>query len=1450
MLLSVRACFHVHLISKNQVNKTTAKAALTQMLSVVNQRMELRDAKAKSLGNTATARAEAEVSRLNTDFHDTITHILEIPPQVVKTVASDNIIYENEKNDGSYAEPDVGYTSDSATSQIPPQVDSIEATQGTVSSLDSNLENSGFDVNSSIEYAFPSVYHKDSFLLFRALCKLSMKSLQDESGNQTDPIALQNKVLSLELILHILQHCGPAFRTGEKFIHATKSYLCVSLLGNCTSQVAQVTTLSLQVFVALMDSFRDHLKSELEVFVTNIFLRILESENSSYEHKIRVMDVLQSIINDPSALVEIFINYDCDFEAIDLFRRIIDAFAKIAKNANNAATRSSVDFMSSSKKGSTEESNIRAKCVDGLVIILKSLLKTAGISLTGEVTVPETGLINLRKIAAASESQTEGDIIVESSPAEDETIPVNGVGAGVVEAFDRKQRVQEEIETGILKFNLSSKKGLSYLVTLGHVEMNPSGVAKFFRHYQDRLDKTAVGEYLGKEREYENGFCLKVLHEYVDNMDFTNMKFDEAIRYFLGGFRLPGEAQKIDRIMEKFAERYYLQNRLTFPSADMAFILAFSTIMLQTNLHNPAIKDDKRMTKEQFIKQNKGISADGELSDEMLKEIYDKISAQPISLNQDDKLTRKVKKEEQSFIVFPLSTDKRRKDAFNDERKEMVRISEAMFKQKLRTRCGNTFVRSAQTDEAYARPMFEVAWPPMLSVFSQLLETTDEMELVTTCLEGVHYSIRLASRIEISIARNTFINTLTKFTTLDTIRPMLPKNIEVIRTLMDTAFTEGEYLAESWNQVLQCVSQLARLQLFANRLHTDDVFFSNQNSDSERRRRNLSRSMAANQSTAALVTDPFTKFFSGLTKVESARQQEESNAEMIMLEIDPLIMDKIFVNSQNLSTESVLHFIKSLCAVSLLEISSSSSMNSLRGRDLSGDTATPRVFSLQKLVEVADFNMHIRPRIAWSNMWSILAAHFMDVGVHDNYALAMYAIDSLKQLSIKFLQKEELSNFNFQRLFLKPFEVIMSRSKSLEIKELILRCLDIMIRACAQNIRSGWRTIFSIFELAASSDKFDIASIAFEITERLMNQQFHLLIYDFVELMNCLVSFVAGSHLSISLGALTHLSKCADHLARSASEPAIISHYISAEESSKKTLNVIGEDASVFRLWWPLLLGLSTRVSDSREEVRNKALDMLLHILRQYGDLFSQQTWGVIFKGVLLPMMDSAKTDFTTQPTSSWPTENPRPSNEPRSWIGTTGSRVLVASSSLFHQFRTIGLTTPLLPDLLHVIEGCICQKTESLARLGLRALYDLVIALIDEADEDRPIDLQTADFVCDRVCSCLARSLCLDFSEVGHVSFDPNTPLETRKLLVECPLSSTRTQRDNRNKGDIGSRVRTLYGEGRVMQVLAYSLLILLQCLYYFYFYRKSQQIQRTKSPLDVVFFCLGEPVYTQEKN
>ena len=85
--------------------------------------------------------------------------------------------------------------------------------------------------------------------------------------------------------------------------------------------------------------------------------------------------------------------------------------------------------------------------------------------------------------------------------------------------------------------------------------MGAKFVANFLHVYQDKLDKTAVGDLLGREKEYKSGFRYNGLNEYVESMDFSELVFDNAIRYFLSGFRLFGKAQKIDRIMEKFVQR-------------------------------------------------------------------------------------------------------------------------------------------------------------------------------------------------------------------------------------------------------------------------------------------------------------------------------------------------------------------------------------------------------------------------------------------------------------------------------------------------------------------------------------------------------------------------------------------------------------------------------------------------------------------------------------------------------------------------------------------------------------------------------------------------------------------------------------------------------------------------------------------------------------------------------
>ena len=53
----------------------------------------------------------------------------------------------------------------------------------------------------------------------------------------------------------------------------------------------------------------------------------------------------------------------------------------------------------------------------------------------------------------------------------------------------------------------------------------------------------------------------------------------------------------------------------------------------------------------------------------------------------------------------------------------------------------------------------------------------------------------------------------------------------------------------------------------------------------------------------------------------------------------------------------------------------------------------------------------------------------MQVGCLPNEEVSFFVADSLRQLSMKFLEKGELANFRFQKDFLRPFEHIMKRNE-------------------------------------------------------------------------------------------------------------------------------------------------------------------------------------------------------------------------------------------------------------------------------------------------------------------------------------------------------------------------------------------------------------------------------------
>jgi brefeldin A-inhibited guanine nucleotide-exchange protein len=77
---------------------------------------------------------------------------------------------------------------------------------------------------------------------------------------------------------------------------------------------------------------------------------------------------------------------------------------------------------------------------------------------------------------------------------------------------------------------------------------------------------------LNFSRDEEN---VAAMHAFVDQLVFKDLRFVDALRVFLQSFRLPGEAQKIDRFMLKFAERYIAGNTKTHFANAGEFILCF-----------------------------------------------------------------------------------------------------------------------------------------------------------------------------------------------------------------------------------------------------------------------------------------------------------------------------------------------------------------------------------------------------------------------------------------------------------------------------------------------------------------------------------------------------------------------------------------------------------------------------------------------------------------------------------------------------------------------------------------------------------------------------------------------------------------------------------------------------------------------------------------------------------
>lgn len=69
------------------------------------------------------------------------------------------------------------------------------------------------------------------------------------------------------------------------------------------------------------------MQKELEVFLKEIYLAILEKRNAPAFQKQYFMELLERLSGDPRALVEIYLNYDCDRTALEnIYQKYVLSF--------------------------------------------------------------------------------------------------------------------------------------------------------------------------------------------------------------------------------------------------------------------------------------------------------------------------------------------------------------------------------------------------------------------------------------------------------------------------------------------------------------------------------------------------------------------------------------------------------------------------------------------------------------------------------------------------------------------------------------------------------------------------------------------------------------------------------------------------------------------------------------------------------------------------------------------------------------------------------------------------------------------------------------------------------------------------------------------------------------------------------------------------------------------
>ncbi|KAH8151300.1 uncharacterized protein LAJ45_04502 [Morchella importuna] len=574
------------------------------------------------------------------------------------------------------------------------------------------------DSESSTEIAEIKPYSLPSI---RELLRVLVELLDPHNKTHTDTM----RVMAMRIIDVAFEVAGPSIAKHPSLATLAKDDLCRYLFQLVRSDTMSILQESLRVTGTVLATTRGVLKLQQELFLSyvvaclhprveiprepgidpilyegvpqapklvkpgpsqgssgrNTPVQVKERQKLGLEGGTRRPDAREAMVESvgalariPTYMVELYVNYDCEVDRSDLCE---DVVGFLSRNA----------FPDSATWSTT---NVPPLCLDALL-----------------------GYISFISDRLNDHPHTEG------LPSPD--------------VLRAQRSLKQTVIRGAARFNEDPKKGIAFLVSQGIIDSadNPASIAKFLQG-TTRLNKKVLGEYISKKQNEA------ILKEFMEMFDFRGKRVDEALRDMLNSFRLPGESALIERIVERFSELYCGPAKPEeVADKDSVFVLTYAIIMLNTDQHNPNLKQQSRMKYEDFARNLRGVNGGKNFAPEYLQAIYDTIRT--------------------NEIILPEEHDN--KHAFDSAWKELLIKASSN---------GNLTICDTNI---YDADMFAATWKPIVATLSYVFMSATDDAVFHRVITGFDQCAMIAAKHGLKDVLDHVVRCLSTISTLATEKP-------------------------------------------------------------------------------------------------------------------------------------------------------------------------------------------------------------------------------------------------------------------------------------------------------------------------------------------------------------------------------------------------------------------------------------------------------------------------------------------------------------------------------------------------------------------------------------------------------------------------------------------------------------------------------------------------------